>query len=78
MDRLPCLFTDLVPEGSLEGLVRIGGTPGSRPTDEECLFTVVSVNESPGHALQTVAAYLARVGMEHVHTVDLYLCLIVR
>ena len=46
-------------------------------TDEERLFVVVCVDEPAGDPFRPVAAYLSRVGMEHVHAVDPFLDLVV-
>ena len=73
MERRPGVCVDLGLEGGLQRFVGVAGSQEVGVADEERLFVVVGVDEPAGDALRPVAAYLARVGMEHIHAVDPYL-----
>ena len=77
VERCPSVCIDLGLEGGLQRLVRVIGSEEVGVANEERLFVVVGVDEPAGDAIRPVAAHLSRVGVEHVHTVDSDLYLVV-
>ena len=71
VERAPGVFIDLGFERGLERLVRVVRAKEIRVTDEEALLVLVGIDEPAGDPVGAVAADFARVGVEHVHAVDL-------
>ena len=66
----PRVGVDLGLQGGLQRPVGVVRAEEVGVADEEALLVVVGVDEPAGDALGAVAAYLAGVGVEHVHAVD--------
>lgn len=70
MQGLPCLFIDLCLEGGAQGFVGVIGPEKVGVTHKKALLIVVGVYKPAGDALRPAAAYFARLGMKHIHTVE--------
>src|SRR5579872_968274 len=71
IERRPGLLVDLRLERCLEALVGVVRAQEIGVADEEALLVVVGVDEPGGDAVGIVRADGARIGVEHVDTVDL-------
>src|SRR5438132_4277149 len=72
VERSPGLLVGLSFQSGLERVVWIICTEKIGVPDKETLFVVICVDEPAGDTICVVAAHFSTIGVENIHTVDLY------